>query len=503
MDSLALLPIAMLFSVIIVIATAVYSRKAPRLSLPPGPHGLPILGSIFAWPKGSAWLTFQAWEKEFGEIIHVNMLGKHIIILGQYTSAKVLLDKSSSAGRPRFPMAGDLMGLSSTMILSTDNAHWRKMRKLIHPCMARSSIGQFSVAAESRAATLVREIQLQPAKHRQALRDCIGGQIIQLVYGILSPQLTRKYIMLAEDVLDRLSYALIVGSFAVDAFPLLKYLPRWLPGAHFQRHANATKNRVFDMINLPFTQVKKDMTDHYCQPSVTLSMLQSLSSEKHLDPDMPDEEHGVKWAAGSLYGAGMEPVFASMTVFILAMALNPSAQRKAQAELDQTTNKTRLPTAHERSKLPYLHALVQETLRWHPPIPLGVPHQTDIDGSHLGYHIPKDSTVFANLWAISRDENIYKDADCFSPDRFLGAGAELAPENWVFGFGRRVCVGTHYATMSLNIYIAYILQAFDIVVPEGCTVDPEFSPNTNSYTMPFPVEFVPRVDWIPGLVEAE
>lgn len=61
-----------------------------------------------------------------------------------------------------------------------------------------------------------------------------------------------------------------------------------------------------------------------------------------------------------------------MSVLILAMALNPAVQSRAQAEIDGITGKTRLPTYADRNELPYLAALIQETLRWYPPIPLGM-----------------------------------------------------------------------------------------------------------------------------------
>ncbi|KAF9465135.1 cytochrome P450 [Collybia nuda] len=472
-----------LVALLLAFCVAIYLKKRKQLGLPlpPGPSGLPFLGSVLKWPKGHAWVEFNEWTKEFGDVVHISMMGNHVVILGKYSSAKLFLDKSTVASRPQFPMAGDLMGLAATMVLAPHDPHWKKMRRLTHIFMGKNYVEEFSGVLQSSSKDLVTMMYKESAKpwnNWDPLRKCIGEQI---------------FTSLAENALDRISYALIVGSFWVDAFPTLKYIPPWFPGAHFRRHGADTRHRVFDMVNLPFEHVKKDMSGASCPPSVTRNMLERLTEEKDTD------ESGAKWATGSLYGAGMEPVYAAMTTLILAMVLNPSVQEKVQAELDGVTGKKRLPTYEDRDELPYFSALLQETLRWHPPIPLGVPHCTTSDETYLGFSIPQNSTVFANLWGIGRDGSIYREPESFRPERFLGPDAELSPENWVFGFGRRACVGTHYARLSLFIYAASILQTFEIAVPDGITVQPEFSPNTNSFALPFPVKFVPRVDWLEAL----
>jgi len=63
-----------------------------------------------------------------------------------------------------------------------------------------------------------------------------------------------------------------------------------------------------------------------------------------------------------------------MLTFMLAMALFPEKQRKAQEEISRVIGSERLPNLHDRPALPYVRALINETLRWHVPVPLG--HKT-------------------------------------------------------------------------------------------------------------------------------
>ena len=73
----------------------------------------------------------------------------------------------------------------------------------------------------------------------------------------------------------------------------------------------------------------------------------------------------------------------------MAMALHPSVQKRAQDEIDRVVGTDRLPTYGVRSSLPIVEAVVRETLRWRPIVPLAVPHTSVKDDIYKGYYIPK------------------------------------------------------------------------------------------------------------------
>ena len=60
-----------------------------------------------------------------------------------------------------------------------------------------------------------------------------------------------------------------------------------------------------------------------------------------------------------------------MNVFVLAMVLFPEAQKRAQKEIDAVVGSDRLPGFSDRPSLPFVEALLRETLRWYPVVPLG------------------------------------------------------------------------------------------------------------------------------------
>lgn len=108
-----------------------------------------------------------------------------------------------------------------------------------------------------------------------------------------------------------------------------------------------------------------------------------------------------------------------MRFFVLAMMQFPEVQRRAQEEIDRVVGTDRLPTFADRPYLPYVEAVLKETLRcaaqydaawhgvicvgtrWNPVLPAGVPHRTTDDDVYEGYFIPSGTIVFANQWSVT------------------------------------------------------------------------------------------------------
>ena len=80
------------------------------------------------------------------------------------------------------------------------------------------------------------------------------------------------------------------------------------------------------------------------------------------------------------------------------MTLFPDIQRQAQEEIDRVIGTDRLPTMEDRARLPFVNAVLKESLRWHPVAPMGIPHMSSEDDFYEGYFIPKGSLIMPNIW---------------------------------------------------------------------------------------------------------
>ena len=163
-----------------------------------------------------------------------------------------------------------------------------------------------------------------------------------------------------------------------------------------------------------------------------------------------------------------------MMWWVLAMIAYPEIQKRAQEQLDLVVGRFRLPTFADAPNLPYIQALVKETLRWRPALPLGIPHRTTEDDWYEGIFIPKGTSCMANVWQCNHDPAHYgDDAASFNPERFLDEHGKLIPGpaetrddgHSTFGFGRRACVGKHAANDALFMSMATVLWAMRLERP--------------------------------------
>lgn len=80
------------------------------------------------------------------------------------------------------------------------------------------------------------------------------------------------------------------------------------------------------------------------------------------------------------------------------MLMHPQVQAKAQAELDYVLGPGQLPAFGDEGKLPYLMAIMKETLRWQVVLALSLPHTLTADDVYKGFYIGKGSLIIPNTW---------------------------------------------------------------------------------------------------------
>ncbi|XP_068655739.1 cytochrome P450 CYP82D47-like [Aristolochia californica] len=184
----------------------------------------------------------------------------------------------------------------------------------------------------------------------------------------------------------------------------------------------------------------------------------------------------------------------------LSLLLNNRQElKKVQEELDDRVGKDRKVKESDIKNLPYLRAIVKETLRLHPPGPLAAPHEAMEDCSIGGYRIPAGTRVFLNLWKIQRDPRVWPDPLEFMPERYVTTNAEVDVKGQhfeliPFGSGRRMCPGVTFALQVLHLTLARLLQGFDVETPFEEPVDmTETTGLTNRKATPLQVLLSPRL----------
>jgi cytochrome P450 len=287
------------------------------------------------------------------------------------------------------------------------------------------------------------------------------------------------------------------GRWLVEILPLLRFVPAWMPGAEFKRKATRTRERLRGLDLFPFNWTKEQIKSGNYIDSFT-SMALHPDGDKLVSSEEADI---IKWCGSALYVGGADTTVSAMTTFFLMMTVYPDVQRRAQAEIDRVVGKDRLTTIEDQKALPFTMAVIKEVLRFAPVVPTGLPHCVTRDDVYQGFRIPKGATVIANIWAITRDSKMYPNPSTFDPERFMarpGVEPQIDPRKWIFGFGRRVCPGAHFAETSIFLNITGILATFNIskfVTKDGQEVEPEIGSVSHGvicHPKPFDCRITPR-----------
>ncbi|GJJ15124.1 hypothetical protein Clacol_009399 [Clathrus columnatus] len=488
------------FTWLAVAGTIVYlvvSYRSTPAPLPPGPKPKFITGNLHQLPKTERWKTYKEWSNTYGPMYMYRVFGRKVIILNTFKTINDLLDGRSNlySDRPRSWMYTEIVGRKfSVFSVSSQSPRHKIYRKLLHSGLNARAINGYYNLMEQEVRTLANNLISSPSNFVDHFRQNAGAIILQLAYGWTVTGTRDRFVVLMEEAFLLNSELTAPGKWLVDVFPFLRFVPSWFPGGSFKIKAEEFKRELLAVDKIPFDWAKKEINSGNYIPSFTSQHLLPEDGHK-LDVE---EEDILKWTSSALYVGGADTTVAFMTAFIAAMTLWPSAQKKARQEVDKIIG-ARKPLFTDQASMPYISALIKEVLRWAPPAPMGLPHCVTQDEIYSDYFIPKDTIIFANIWGVSREEDIYPNPEEFDPERYLGPSPQMDPRKFVFGFGRRLCPGAAFAEASVFINVTSLLSQFTIskaIDTNGAEIIPniEFTNTVTSHIKPFPCSIKPRTD---------
>ncbi|CEL55993.1 O-methylsterigmatocystin oxidoreductase OS=Aspergillus flavus GN=ordA PE=3 SV=2 [Rhizoctonia solani AG-1 IB] len=423
-------------------------------------------------PKDNEHLGFiELGEKLKTNLLSLTILGQTMVILNAKEDALNLLQDKSGiySSRPSFPMVEEPSLLDAGAVTSAlpYNDYWRKSRRLMHRWLHRQAVKSFHESQQHEARLLIQ--RLLSRRHYSSefvyleIFTALSCTLLRSVYGYQIRSRDDPLLKAASQFGQNLSSAAMPTNFLVNVFPLLCYVPVWLPGAGWKRVAQRWRKQKEDTMTALFNKTKEDVASGDYYPSIIASLLADPTTVGLLGKKTEEYLSNI---GITLFVGGAETTSNVVLVFLIAMMLYPETQRRAQTEIDELIGTTRLPVMEDRQQLPYTSCLIQEVLRWCPIVPLGIPHATNQEDLYQGFRIPKGAMIIANIWAMSRDEKTYTNPEVFDPDRFLDPSVPPLP---AFGFGRRECPGNHFAESSLFIIVTSLLATFNIITPKDAS----------------------------------
>ncbi|OCH95899.1 cytochrome P450 [Obba rivulosa] len=464
-------------------------RARRRGPLPPGPSGKPLVGNIFEVMPRKDWSELALHQERYGNLTFFHGCGTKILLLNSIDAIRDLLEKRAAtmSDRPFFTVSCEMFGGGQSMAFLPYSDEWRRQRRLARTVLGPGSVKQFHGVQEDISAIVGKQLLEDPEQFFKHIRLATGRLILAITYGLSVTDADDEYITLAESTLKAMGESVMPGAYLANHLPFLKHLPSWIPS---QREILRIAGVFDQFVTKPYEHVKRHMRENKAVPS----FVQQLLLEAPETTDMAGFEHSLKWAAGSMYAGNVETVPSTVLTFVYAMMAHPDKQRLAQEDLDKVVGGDRLPVVADREKLPYVDAVIKETMRWSPAVPMGFPRCLTEDEFYNGFHIPKGTMVFPIAWNVAHEYNPKYDHRAFIPERFLDPDVPtLDPTHYAFGFGRRICPGKYLAEDELFLLIATILATFTMEQPAEGLPALKFNVKTNmSYPEPFPCRFTPR-----------
>ncbi|KDN48283.1 hypothetical protein RSAG8_02875, partial [Rhizoctonia solani AG-8 WAC10335] len=449
---------AFVAGLLITLIFSIYLRpKQDKLPCPPSLKADFLIGHARVIPLEREWETFADWSKQLSsDIVHAEVLGRHIVVLNSMDAAVDLLDKRSTnySDRPDLTklIHEGLMGWGENTVTRRYDDGWRRARRLIHQRFSKTAAEELWPTQEQEAHEFLKKLLTDDTRFMRTFREAAASSVMLATYGYKPLPKDDPFVTRSETMVEALARAGLPTNYLVNIFPVLRHVPSWFPFAGFKRECVKWRALRDQVVDEPLKWVKEQISKGTAIPSFSSLLLQQYGED-------PVEYNTIKWAAGTMFAAGADTTISAMATFFLAMELYPEAQRKAQVELDTNIGSGRLPSMQDMRDLPYIRCIVKEVLRWIPPVPLGIPHASVNEDIYKGYRIPAGSIVMGNTWAITRNPSVYPEPEKFNPDRFLDGTVPDAP---VFGFGRRICPGQYFAEASLLLAISHVLLTLNV-----------------------------------------
>jgi cytochrome P450 len=239
--------------------------------------------------------------------------------------------------------------------------------------------------------------------------------------------------------------------------PLQVDLGSWSPWGNFIR----AKQKIYDLFQ---AEIEDKRTHPEKRGNDILSlMLSATDSEGQV---MSDEQ--LKDELITLLSAGHETVANALAWAFYWLAKNPSVKEKLLQEID---NLGKNPDPIEISRLPYLTAICQETLRIYPVVQVALARFAKQDVEIMGHFFKAGTTFIPSIYSIHHREDLYPNSKQFRPERFLER-QYTAYEFLPFGGGVRLCLGHALAMLEIKLVIASIVSKYNLELADDKPIKP-------------------------------
>jgi len=440
----------------------------------PGPRGLPFFGNAFQLSPTSMHVQLYEMAQKYGPVMKFKIFTKTFVVLNtaDVIHEATIKRDTDFIGRPPFPRA-EYVIKTDIAITSFDHPKYSLLRRVGTKALKTygTGVAKMERVMHEVLQDMVEDLSSctdQPVDTQKLSLNFVSCIILTLTYGVKPSFNDPEYKQLHEmnaglkAVLHQQENNPIL-----DLYPVLFGL-RKLLFRKTDRLLEETNQLLKKLILPKITEAKETYDEENlrgCLDHFIKAQKEELDEYgKHLLDDSC-----IQGLLLDFIGAGMETSLSSLSQAFLDFLHDPLMVKQIQAEIDDNFEPNETISLKDRHKLPLLEAYVHENLRVLSQAALMLPHFTLRDTQVGGYQIPAGTRVIMNNFSASHNPAVYTEPFECKPERFLDKNGQVVPPGHPakhnatsFGMGRRVCPGELLAKSRIFLFLAGILQKFDI-----------------------------------------
>jgi cytochrome P450 len=329
-------------------------------------------------------------------------------------------------------------------LLLSEGDFWKRQRRLAQPAFQRARM------AEAYTPIIVEQTERMLARWTMGEVRDVHVEMMRLTSQVAGQA------FFGADVSERaddVSHALMVANALLTARmdSLLAILPDRLPTPGNRKVREAVTR--LDAAIYPMIERRRRSLKSRDDLLSRLLAAQDEDGSQMTDTQLRDE-------VMTFFLAGHETTSLLLSWTLYLLSQHPGIQARLRTDIDVALN-GRSPTLAELGNLPYLDAVLCETLRLYPPV-WGMGREPVSDCEVAGHPVTKGTSVLFSQWVMHRDPRFFERPEQFVPDRWLDGLQKRLPKYafFPFGGGQRICIGANFAMMEAGIILSMLLPRF-------------------------------------------
>ncbi|CAI9629299.1 unnamed protein product [Alternaria burnsii] len=421
-------------------------------------------------------------HEQYGDFVRI---GPRTILCSSNRAAKKIYALNSGFVKSDFYIVQQTLAKGvplKTLFTSTDEAFHSKLRRSVSNAYSMTSLVQFEPLVDSTTTVFLEQLTQRYADKAGDLGVVDFGAWLQYYAFDVICELTYSKRMGfvdggqdVENVISSLewllSYAAVIGQVPyLDRLLLKNPIRRWLSARGF---TPSTPVAVFATKRIQESgarEVEKKMPD---QRQARCDFLSRFQEAHRKDPDFISQERVLALTVANMF-AGSDTTAISLRAIFYNLIRNPDKLAKLRAEFDELDLRGRTAPGNalvawgDVRELPYLSAVINESLRTHPAAGLPLERIVPAEGVQLGdVFIPGGTNIGCSAWTLHLDRDLWgDDSEKWRPERWLEASeqkkAEMKNSMFAFGAGSRTCIGKNVSYLEMYKLVPAVLRSFDI-----------------------------------------